>query len=60
MNFREDAGIEHKSIQASLYHHSNHTTNSRQAVTSLRPGFLITKIFDASNSTNVIITVNKA
>ena len=48
-NFREDAGIEYKSIQASSYHHST-VPQIQDPVTSLRPGFLIAKICDASNA----------
>ena len=43
MDFREVAGIECESIQASSYHHS-----IIPAVSSLRPGFLIAKICDAT------------
>ena len=50
MNFREDAGIECESIQASSYHHSTVPQIQNFAVTSLRPGFLIAKIYDVRNA----------
>ena len=49
INSREDDEIECESIQASSYHHYT-VPQIKEAVTSLRPGFLVAKICDVSNA----------